>query len=242
MRKSAKRKLIYTVVALVLAVLVYVIYPHIAPKQPSAPANGITAENISEVLESVPEYSSKPYVTINGNEPFFNIEDFEKNAFEDYGELDELGRCTYAFACLGKETMPTKDRDSISHIYPTGWEQAKYDFIEGKSLYNRCHLIGYQLSAENANRENLTTGTRYMNVDGMLPFENMVADYIDETHNHVLYRVTPLFEGDNLVASGVLMEAKSLEDNGEGICFNVYCYNVQPGVVIDYATGKNSEK
>ena len=150
-----------------------------------------------------------------------------------------MGRCGVTYACVGVEIMPTEERGSIGQVKPTGWVTAKYDFVDGKYLYNRCHLIGFQLTGENANTKNLITGTRYMNTEGMLPFENMIADYVKETENHVLYRVTPIFDGENLVASGVQMEAYSVEDDGEGICFNVYCYNVQPGVVIDYATGKS---
>ena len=239
LKKAVKSKLIYGLLALVLALLVYVALPRQSSVTEAPSSDTLTVETAEDVLKVVPEYSSQAYVVINDNEPFFDIGDYEPTSFEQYGELDESGRCTYAFACIGTDIMPTKKRGSISHIYPTGWEQAKYDCVYGKSLYNRCHLIGYQLSAENANKANLITGTRYMNTEGMLPFENVVADYVKETDNHVLYRVTPIFEGDNLVASGVLMEAKSMEDKGEGICFSVYCYNVQPGVVIDYATGKS---
>ena len=178
-------------------------------------------------------------MVLNDNQPDFADSDFTSEAFETYSPLDELGRCGVAYANVGLETMPTEERGSISQVKPTGWQSVKYDFVDGKNLYNRCHLIGFQLTAENANRQNLITGTRYMNVEGMLPFENMVADYVKETGNHVLYRVTPIFEGDNLVASGVQMEAESVEDKGEGICFNVYAYNNQPGVEIDYATGES---
>jgi DNA-entry nuclease len=184
-------------------------------------------------------YQGEPYVVINDNNPAFNDADFTTISFESYGELDELGRCTTAFANIGKDIMPTEKRGAIGEVKPTGWQTAKYDSVDGKYLYNRCHLIGYQLTGENANEKNLITGTRYLNVDGMLPFENMVADYIKETGNHVLYRVTPVFSGDNLVASGVQMEAKSVEDNGDGILFNVYCFNAQPGIAIDYATGNS---
>lgn len=194
-----------------------------------------TAEVVA--LSDVPEFSGEPYVVINDNEPSFPAEDFTSEGFEEYSPLDDLGRCGVAYANVGLETMPTEERGSISNVKPTGWKSVQYDFVDGKSLYNRCHLIGFQLTGENANRQNLITGTRYMNVDGMLPFENLVADYVKETENHVLYRVTPIFEGDNLVASGVQMEAQSVEDKGEGVCFNVYVYNNQPGVTIDYATG-----
>ncbi len=196
-----------------------------------------TASVIS--LKDIPLYSESPYVAINDNQPSFEKDEYTTKAFETYAELDHLGRCGVTFACVGIETMPTEERGSIGQVKPTGWVTAKYDFVDGKYLYNRCHLIGFQLTGENANTSNLITGTRYMNTQGMLPFENMVADYVKETENHVLYRVTPIFDGDNLVASGVQMEAWSVEDEGEGICFNVYCYNVQPGVVIDYATGKS---
>ncbi len=188
-------------------------------------------------LTTIPEFTDEPYVVLNNNEPEFNEEDFTKETFEIYSELDVLGRCGPAFANIGIETMPTEERGEIGQIKPSGWQTIKYDIIDGKYLYNRCHLIGYQLTGENDNEKNLITGTRYMNVEGMLPFENMVADYIETTENHVLYRVTPIFEGENLVASGVQMEAKSVEDNGEGICFNVYVYNSQPGIEINYTTG-----
>lgn len=200
-----------------------------------APTASDTAEVVA--LSDIPEFSGEPYVVINDNEPSFPAEDFTSEGFEEYSPLDDLGRCGVAYANVGLETMPTEERGSISNVKPTGWKSVQYDFVDGKSLYNRCHLIGFQLTGENANRQNLITGTRYMNVDGMLPFENLVADYVKETENHVLYRVTPVFEGDNLVASGVQMEAQSVEDKGAGVCFNVYVYNNQPGVTIDYATG-----
>ena len=185
----------------------------------------------------VPAYSGEPYTAVNNNEPYFTSDNLTTEAFENYSELDALGRCGVAYANVCLETMPTEKRGSISEVKPTGWHSVKYDNVDGKSLYNRCHLIGYQLTAENANQQNLITGTRYLNVDGMLPFENMVADYVKETDNHVRYRVTPIFTGDNLVADGVLMEGYSVEDEGDGICFCVYAYNVQPGITIDYATG-----
>lgn len=191
-------------------------------------------------LTNIPAYNGKAYIAINDNIPFFNETDLTTVSYESYGEMDELGRCTTASACLGKDLMPDKDRGSIGHIRPSGWQTAKYDFIEGKYLYNRCHLIGYQLTGENANGENLITGTRYLNMDGMLPFENMTADYIKETGNHVMYRVSPVFEDSDLLARGVIMEGLSVEDKGEGICFCVYLYNVQPGVAIDYSTGDST--
>lgn len=198
-----------------------------------------TIQKPTVTIKDIPEYSGSPYIAINDNQPSFTSDDYTTTAFEKYAELDYLGRCGVTYACVGVEIMPTEDRGSIGQVKPTGWVTAKYDFVDGKYLYNRCHLIGFQLTGENANTQNLITGTRYMNTEGMLPFENMIADYVKETENHVLYRVTPIFEGENLVASGVQMEAYSVEDNGDGICFNVYCYNVQPGVIIDYATGKS---
>jgi len=191
-------------------------------------------------LDSISDYSDSPYVTVNDNQPYFSDADLTTASFESYSELDSLDRCGVAYACVSTDTMPTEERGSIGQIKPSGWHTVKYDCVDGKYLYNRCHLIGYQLSAENGNEKNLITGTRYLNVEGMLPFENMVADYIKETNNHVLYRVTPVFEGNNLVASGVLMEAESVKDKGEGICFCVFCYNVQPGVAINYTTGDSA--
>lgn len=205
------------------------------------PQENQQASAVSVSLEEVPAYSGSPYVELDGNQPGFSLEERTTDSFETYSTLDALGRCGPAYACIGQDLMPTEDRESISSVRPTGWVQAEYDFVEGGSLYNRCHLIGFQLTGENANEENLITGTRYMNVEGMLPFENMVADYIKETGNHVLYRAAPIFEGENLVASGVVMEAFSVEDEGEGVCFHVYVYNVQPGVEIDYATGESWE-
>lgn len=188
-------------------------------------------------LEDIPTYSGEPYVVINNNEPSFTAEEMTTDSYEYYSDLDDEERCGVVMASIGEDLMPTEERGSIGQVKPTGWQTVKYDNVDGKYLYNRCHLIGFQLTGENANEQNLITGTRYMNVEGMLPFENMVADYVKETGNHVVYRVTPIFEGDNLVASGVQMEAKSVEDGGEGICFNVYVYNIQPGIEIDYATG-----
>lgn len=206
--------------------------------KPATPTIAVTVSgNAKANLKQIPAFGSKPYVTVNDNQPGFASSELTTSSFEKYSPLDSLGRCGTAYACLSKDTMPTGERGSIGQVKPSGWHTVKYDCVDGKYLYNRCHLIGWQLSGENANEKNLITGTRYMNTEGMLPFENMVADYIKETNNHVLYRVTPIFEGNNLVASGVQIEAYSVEDNGEGICFNVYCYNSQPGVIIDYATG-----
>ena len=202
--------------------------------------NNINKENTVS-LETIPQFEGKAYVELNGNIPSFPEEDKTKQSFEHYEKLDVLGRARGAYANIGKETMPKEKRGSISSVHPTGWNNTQYNFVDGKYLYNRCHLIGYQLTAENANERNLITGTRYMNVEGMLPFENMVADYIKETGNHVLYRVTPIYEGDNLVANGVEMEAESIEDNGEGIQFHVFVYNVQPLVDIDYRDGSSQK-
>ena len=189
-------------------------------------------------LSGVGDYSGEVYVTINNNHPEF--EELSTQSFEQYAPLDALGRCGVAYACVGKDIMPTEERGSIGSVKPTGWHTIKYDNVDGKYLYNRCQLIGYQLTGENANKQNLITGTRHMNVDGMLLFENMVADYVQETNNHVMYRVTPHFIEDNLLANGVQIEAYSVEDDGEGICFNVYVYNVQPGITINYANGESS--
>lgn len=204
----------------------------------------ITAQSASDYvnydLSNIPDYDGKAYVELNGNVPEFSkSEKTYSESFEEYGKLDSLGRCTYAVSCIGKDLMPTEKRGLIGSVKPSGWHISKYDFVDGKYLYNRCHLIGYQLTAENANERNLITGTRYLNVEGMLPFENDVADYIEITNNLVYYKVTPIFQGNNLVANGVQMQAYSVEDNGQGVSFNVYCYNVQPGVAIDYATGDN---
>ncbi len=192
--------------------------------------------------EAIPDYSGAAYVEVEGGVPRLQAEDFSGESFETYSSLDSLGRCGTAYACVGLDLMPTEKRGSIGSVKPSGWQTAKYDCVEGRYLYNRCHLIGYQLSGENANARNLITGTRYLNTQGMLPFENMVADYVKETENHVLYRVTPVFYEQELVARGVLMEGWSVEDEGEGICFFVYAYNVQPGIEIDYATGESRLK
>ena len=202
-------------------------------------ANKKAAATAATTLSNIPAYSGKAYITLNNSVPLFEGVNSSKS-FESYAPLDNLGRCGVAFACIGKDLMPTQKRGDIGMIKPTGWHTVKYDFVDGKYLYNRCHLIGFQLSGENANKRNLITGTRYLNTEGMLPFENMVADYVKESGNHVLYRVTPIFKGNNLLASGVTIEGKSLEDNGKEICFYVYCYNVQPGVNINYADGSNA--
>jgi DNA-entry nuclease len=216
---------------------------------PAAPVEHAEATEIAAVssaehaevpiytLNDLPEYSGSPYVELNGNVPEFSQDQFTTESYEFYTDLDQLGRCGTCYANIGQDLMPTEDRESISSVHPSGWVQAQYDCVDGKNLYNRCHLIGFQLTGENANDHNLITGTRYLNVEGMLPFENQVAEYIRSTGHHVLYRVTPVYEGSNLVASGVQMEAASVED--DEIRFNVYCYNVQPGVEINYQTGES---
>ena len=224
-----KKKLsLGSVVVILLLLVLYFVLP--APEP----------EVVPEVsVDEISAYSGEAFVILENNVPAFQEKDYVTESYEFYDDLDAMNRCTYTMACIGPDLMPTEDRGNIGMVRPTGWVTAKYDFVDGKYLYNRCHLIGFQLTGENANERNLITGTRYMNVEGMLPFENMVADYIKETGNHVLYRVVPIFEGDNLLASGVTMEAWSVEDSGEGICFHVYVYNVQPGVEIDYATGES---
>ena len=189
---------------------------------------------------NAPKYENAAYTVINDNKPQFSDDEITEESFERYSALDNLGRCGVAIACIGVDIMPTEDRGNIGMVKPSGWHTVKYDIVDGKYLYNRCHLIGFQLAGENANDRNLITGTRYFNVEGMLPFENMVADYVKETENHVMYRVTPYYEGDDLVARGVFMEAYSVEDNGDGVCFNVFVHNIQPGITIDYATGDST--
>ena len=218
-----------------------------APTQQNPAQSGAAAEKAEEkgesgafFLEDMPEYAGEPYVVVNDNVPYFTEDDLTTESFEYYDELDAFNRCGVTIACVGQDLMPTEDRGSIGQVKPTGWQTVKYENVDGKYLYNRCHLIGFQLTGENANERNLITGTRAMNVDGMLPFENMVADYVKETENHVLYRVTPIFVEEEMVARGVLMEAVSVEDKGEGVEFCVYVYNNQPGILIDYATGEST--
>lgn len=208
--------------------------------EPSTQTPPASEEEHEASLASIPVYAGTPYVVINDNVPGFSSTDYTTQSYERYSDLDRLGRCGAAMACIGWDIMPTEERGEIGQVKPTGYQTVKYDCVEGKYLYNRCHLIAYQLSGENANTKNLITGTRYMNTEGMLPFENMVADYVQETGNHVLYRVTPIFEGDNLLATGVQMEACSVEDEGDGICFNVFVFNVQPQIVINYTNGDSS--
>lgn len=198
-----------------------------------------TGTDVEIDLSSIPSYTGAPFTVINNNVPFFDVTEFFANSFEYYSPLDYLSRCSTAIAVIGSDIMPTEPRGDIGSVKPTGWHSVKYDVIESGYLYNRCHLIGFQLAGENANKQNLITGTSYMNVEGMLPFENMIADYVKETDNHVIYRVTPVFYAEELVARGVLMEAYSIEDGGEGILFNVFCYNVQPGIIINYPDGQS---
>ena len=209
-------------------------------QQVTSATDASTGEGTSAFsLREIPAYSGTPYTEVNGNKPYFTEAELTTQSFETYSELDSLGRCGVAYANVGQDLMPTEPRGEIGAVKPTGWHLVKYDNVDGKYLYNRCHLIAYMLAAENANPQNLITGTRYLNVQGMLPFEMKVCDYVKNTGNHVLYRVTPIFDGDNLLADGVLMEAYSVEDAGEGIQFCVFAYNVQPGIGIDYATGDN---
>lgn len=212
------------------------------PSQPkrNAKENSLSTEAPDISFSSIAEYTDKPYVAVNGNVPYFTGSELTDQSYEYYSDLDALGRCGTACASIGQDLMPTESRGSIGMVKPTGWHTVRYDdLVDGKYLYNRCHLIGYQLTGENANTKNLITGTRYLNIEGMLPFENMVADYIQETNNHVLYRVTPIFEGNNLLANGVLMEGYSVEDKGAGVSYCAFAYNVQPGIEIDYATGES---
>ena len=242
-------KIISTLIILILIIASWVINKQENNTENQQNETNITAEqaqtaentvsNTTYNLSNIPEYTDKIYTEINNNIPYFEESEHTTKAFENYSQLDSLKRCGVAYANICKEIMPTEKRGDISNVKPTGWKQAKYD---GKFLYNRCHLIGYQLAGENANELNLITGTNYFNVEGMLPFENKVAEYIDKNNNnHVLYRVTPDFKGNNKVASGVEMEAYSVEDNGQGVQFNVYVYNVQPGITINYQTGESSK-
>lgn len=237
-----RRKLKTLFLSMFISISMAACAPLSQPIENTTTVNSVeTQENTNgNTMEELPTYQGSPYVQLNENHPNFTDEEKTRlDAFETYSDLDNLGRCGVAFANICQELMPTEERQSISDVHPSGWHNGKYDFVDGGWVFNRCHLIGFQLAAENDNEKNLITGTRYMNVEGMLPFENMVADYVKETNNHVLYRVTPIFQGDELVARGVELEAWSVEDNGDGICFHVYCFNVQQGVVIDYATGEN---
>jgi DNA-entry nuclease len=244
-KKHKSTKLVLTIV--IMAILAIAELYLNEPENTQNEVNEVSETNeinygTSYELADIPEYTDEPYVVLNNNVPNFEESDFTTESFENYSQLDKLGRCGVAFANLSKETMPKdgEERTDISKVKPTGWQSTKYDIVNGKYLYNRCHLIAYSLSDENANEKNLITGTRYFNVDGMLPYETKVLNYLKEnTDKHVLYRVTPIYEGDNLVANGVTMEAESVEDKGKSICFYIYVYNVQPGITIDYATGNS---
>lgn len=241
-RYKSKYNLIISIITLIMVILIgyyennYEIGKNTIQNDTQIAINNEVSFNLNEI----PDFDGKtPYVILNNNEPEFPDEDFNINSFEKYSELDSLGRCGVAYANVSKDTMPTEARGDISKVKPTGWHAVRYDCVDGKYLYNRCHLIGYQLTAENENKQNLITGTRYLNVEGMLPFENQVAEYIKTTNGHVLYRVTPIFKDNNLVANGVQMEAKSVEDRGEKVKFNIYAYNVQPNIKINYLTGSS---
>mgnify|MGYP005771179535 FL=1 len=243
-RNNKTNKIWYGLIAAILVVIIGYFSPEVAQQIVGNLSQNEVVYTVSTGdLANIPEYDSSPYVILNDNKPEFTEEELNSEEFESYSNLDSLGRCGVAMANIGLNLKPSPDqeRESISSIEPSGWINKQYDIVDGGYLYNRCHLIGYQLTAENANEKNLITGTRYMNTEGMLPFENEIAEYIKETRNHVLYRVTPIFESNNLVANGVQLEAQSIEDNGKGVCFNVYCYNVQPGIIIDYATGESKE-
>lgn len=243
-RKTKKKNMMKWIISLIAALIVictqgFDAFLELLLEEPQAPAPYVS-------LDAIPDYDGVPYVVIDNNTPGFTEEDLTTEAFEQFAPLDDLGRCGTTYANVCRELMPTEERGDISSVYPSGWDNNPYDFVDGTYLYNRCHLIGFQLTGENANKRNLVTGTRYMNVDGMLPFENMVADHVKEDDHHVLYRVTPIFYGTNLVCSGVQMEALCVEcagtaDSDDDFMFHVYCYNVQPGVEIDYATGANWE-
>ena len=233
------KKLLLLIVVVIAIYSGYHLYKTPQPISSNETNVNAKAKNKQIQLKEIPAFSNKPYITVNENIPNFSKGELTTKSFERYSQKDWLGRCGVAVANLSLSTMPKEKRESISHVKPSGWQSTKYPNVEGGYLYNRCHLIGFQLGAENDNDKNLITGTRYLNVNGMLPFENAVADYIKKTKNHVLYRVTPLYKGVDLVAHGVLMEAISCEDQGKGIRFSVYVYNNQPGINIDYLTGKS---
>lgn len=236
------RKLVASALSLALAAALALAGCSQTPVSPDQ-AQGLERTG-SVSLSDIPEYAGEPSVAIDGGQPGFTDEDIdaaEAGVFEEYSELDALGRCGTAYVLVGIETMPTEERGGIGMVKPSGWQISTYDFIDGRYLYNRCHLVGFQLTGENANERNLITGTRYLNTQGMLPLENDVADYVEKTGNHVLFRATPIFQGDELIARGVQLEALSVEDSGAGVRFNEYCYNVQPNVEIDYLTGNNRE-
>ena len=235
-----KNKSIYIFVTSLLLTLIVGLYTYYTDES-SSYVNSDNNYNYDYDISDIDKFNGYNYIELNGNIPVFEEIDTSKS-FENYSELDSLGRAGVAFANVGMDLMPTEKRGSIGMIKPSGWHTIKYDIVDGKYLYNRCHLIGYQLTGENANPKNLITCTRQMNTKGMLDFENKVADYIKSTNNHVLYRVTPVYKDDNLLATGVIIEAKSVEDNGKGILFNVFVYNIQNGIDINYKTGENSLK
>ena len=236
-RKKRNIGMILTSLALALIVGIY----NYGTNETSVNVSNENTQVYKYDVSDIDKFTGYNYIELNGSIPEFGDVDTSKS-FEKYSELDSLGRTGSAFANIGVDLMPTEKRGSIGMIKPTGWHTIKYDIVDGKYLYNRCHLIGFQLTGENANEKNLITCTRQMNTKGMLDFENKVAEYIKSTNNHVLYRVTPVYKGDNLLATGVIMEAKSVEDNGESILFNVFVYNIQNGIEIDYKTGDSSLK
>ena len=243
MSRKREKKITKNIIIMIIFLILLVVLPYFGINLTFS-ENTINVNNIATnvSIEDIPEYTNQAYIELNNNIPYFEEKEYTTKAFENYSQLDQKGRCGVAYANICKEIMPKdgEKRESISQVKPSGWQQTK---VEGGYIYNRCHLIGYQLAAENANELNLITGTRYFNVEGMLPFENKVAEYIKNNNkSHVLYRVSPIYKGENLLASGVEMEAYSVEDNGSGVCFNVYVYNVQPGVNIDYTTGKVKNK
>lgn len=240
MKKKSKKSKISTIIFVIILLICSIYYKDDIEKN----INENESSSIVNIrtTNSIPTFEENTIITINNNEPIFDNTDKTEESFEKYGELDSLGRCTAAYANVSEETMPTEKRESIGSVKPTGWQTAKYDNIDGKYLYNRCHLIGYQLTGENANKKNLITCTRQANARDMLKYENQVAEYVKKTHNHVLYRVTPVFKDTNLLATGIQMEALSVEDNGDGIKFNIFIYNVQDGIEIDYKTGKSKLK
>lgn len=238
---NTKQRIATLIICTIIITLTYLCEKNdYKPKDRESNTNNLTESTYSS-LENIPEYAGEICVKINDNKPYFNEDDYTTVPFEDYSELDYLGRCGVAYTNVCKEIMPPKDdeRGDISSVHPTGWKQAKFN---GKYLYNRCHLIGYQLTGENANVKNLITCTRSMNAVNMVKYENEVADYVKSTNNHVLYRVTPIFLGDNLLATGVQIEALSVEDKGKGIKFNVFIYNVEDKIEIDYKTGESKLK
>ncbi|MBR0383759.1 MAG: DNA/RNA non-specific endonuclease [Eubacteriaceae bacterium] len=252
MPKKSRKSLssVVIIIAIIIAGLFGVhslpeLYTKVLPKQQQQQQTVQTEQRKDTVSASGTDLTNiqdngSPYIEVDGNIP--NFPNKETSGHIDLTELDGLGRCGTVFCCLGPETLPNEERGKIGMIKPSGWHTVKYDTVDGKYLYNRCHLAAFCLTGLNAEERNLITGTRYMNTEGMLPFENKTCDYIKETGNHVMYRVTPIFAGNDLVAKGVHMEAESVEDNGEGIKFNIFCYNKQPGIYIEYSTGESFQE